>query len=266
MNNSRQSFLDPRLENILNTLTIGIVGVGGGGSHVVQQLSHMGFRNLLIVDPDVIESSNLTRLVGAEELDIQLGLQKTQIATRLAARVNGESSPMPFPADWKDVHKHLYMCDVIFGCVDTFREREQLEAFCRRLLTPYIDIGMTVQNLSGQNHIYGQVILSCPGDPCMKCMGFINDRVLREEANGYGHVGANPQVVWSNGVLASTAVSLMVGATTQWKASGLQSTYLEYDGNNDTLSHSSMMHLISTRQCPHFPEELGITPNKNLAA
>src|ERR1700730_12183464 len=38
----------------------------------------------------------------------------------------------------------LRRCDVIFGCVDSYRERDELERFMRRFLIPYIDIGMDV--------------------------------------------------------------------------------------------------------------------------
>ena len=35
---SRQSFLGPRAEQIIRPATVGVIGLGGGGSHVVQQL------------------------------------------------------------------------------------------------------------------------------------------------------------------------------------------------------------------------------------
>ncbi len=45
---------------------------------------------------------------------------------------------------------------------DSFIEREQLERFARRHLIPYIDIGMDVHELGGEQYflIGGQVILS----------------------------------------------------------------------------------------------------------
>src|SRR6266849_8531402 len=50
----------------------------------------------------------------------------------------------------------------------------------------------------------GQVIMSSPDGPCMRCMGFLTGEKLAAEAALYGNAGARPQVVWHNGVLAST--------------------------------------------------------------
>jgi hypothetical protein len=79
----------------------------------------------------------------------------------------------------------------------------------------YIDIGMDVHGKE-RPVIGGQVILSSPGGLCMKCMGFLTDEKLGQEAARYGNAGAHPQVVWPNGVLASTAVGLAVDLVADW--------------------------------------------------
>src|SRR3546814_11017151 len=61
----RQDFLGPDSDARLRAVTIGIVGLGGGGSHVVQQLAHLGIGGFVCVDPDIVADSNLNRLVGA---------------------------------------------------------------------------------------------------------------------------------------------------------------------------------------------------------
>jgi tRNA A37 threonylcarbamoyladenosine dehydratase len=45
MNNSfsRQSFLGPDSQQIIEAATVGVVGLGGGGSQIVQALAHIGF-------------------------------------------------------------------------------------------------------------------------------------------------------------------------------------------------------------------------------
>lgn len=59
-------------------------------------------------------------------------------------------------------------CDLIFGCVDSFAERAELEASCRRYLIPYLDIGMDVHQAGDEPPVMGgQVILSMPDGPCM---------------------------------------------------------------------------------------------------
>jgi hypothetical protein len=49
----------------LGDVTAGIVGVGGLGSLVAEQLARLGVTEFVLVDPDIVEESNLSRLVGA---------------------------------------------------------------------------------------------------------------------------------------------------------------------------------------------------------
>src|SRR5208282_851819 len=115
--------------------------------------------------------------------------------------------------------------------------REQLERFARRHLIPYIDIGMDVHDLGCSEFlIAGQVVLSMPGGPCLRCAGLITDERVAAEANRYGAAGGRPQVVWSNGVLASTAVGIVVQLLTPWSGKPPQFIYLDYDGNCGTVT------------------------------
>ena len=68
---SRQSFLGDHSEKFLKATTAGVIGLSGGGSHVCQQLAHIGVGNYVIVDPQVIEDTNLNRLVGGTAADIE---------------------------------------------------------------------------------------------------------------------------------------------------------------------------------------------------
>src|SRR6266568_7826983 len=42
-----------------------IVGVGGLGSHLVQQFALLGLGRITVIDPDIVEISNMNRLIGA---------------------------------------------------------------------------------------------------------------------------------------------------------------------------------------------------------
>ena len=155
---------------------------------------------------------------------------------------------------WHTCTDQLKTVDVIIGAMDSFKEREQLERFARRYLIPYIDIGMDVHDLGNDRYlISGQVILSTPGGPCLRCCGFITDHRIEQEANRYGAAGGRPQVVWSNGVLASTAIGLLAQVLTPWYPNLPAFAYLEYDGNRGTLSRSAHMEALEHRVCPHHP-------------
>jgi molybdopterin/thiamine biosynthesis adenylyltransferase len=252
----RQSFLGPQSDAILDGTTIGIVGLGGGGSHIAQQAAHMGIGGYVDADPDKIEDTNTNRLIGGTLADVAEARPKVEIAERMIRGLQPNARIISVPRDWHEAVDDLKLCDVIMGAVDGFKEREQLERFARRHLIPYIDVGMDVHDL-GKNGflVSGQVILSMPGGPCMRCCGFITDERLEEEARRYGAAGSRPQVVWSNGVLASTAVGLLTQLLTPWYPNPPAFVFLDYDGNKGTITRNSRMVLLESSICPHHPPD-----------
>jgi len=250
---ARQSFLGEFSESILTNLVVGLVGLGGGGSHFGQQLAHVGVGNHVLVDPDVVEESNLNRLVGATSEDAKSGVLKVKIAERLIKGINPFAHVQQIPAKWQVALDELRSCDVLVGCVDSFRQRDELERFARQSLIPYIDIGMDVHSYNDGYVVSGQVVLSSPGEICMRCMGIINDKLLAEEAKRYGDAGDRPQVIWPNGVLASTGVGVLVQLVTPWHNDPLSTAFLEYDGNTHTVQPSNRLRVLKGMKCPHHP-------------
>lgn len=250
----RQNFLGRDSTRALNGSRVAIVGLGGGGSHVVQQLVHLGIGEFVLVDPDVVEDTNLNRLVGATQHDAATSTPKVLVASRVIAGLNPLAKIWAKAMQWQACGTILRSCDVIFGCVDSIAERAQLETAARRYLIPYIDIGMDVHHVDEGFFIGGQVVLSLPGEPCLRCMGIVNDRSLEGEAGQYGSAGGRPQVVWSNGVLASIAVGLFVQLITPWYNVRELPALLEFDGNSHTVFPSAKLHYLTAMTCRHFPE------------
>ena len=250
----RQSFLGPDSDTVFDSATIGVVGLGGGGSHLVQQMAHMGIGGFLNVDPQTIEDTNTNRLIGGTLADVDAEFSKVDIAERLIRGLQPHARIISVRDSWHTCTDQLKTADVIIGAVDSFKDREQIERFARRYLIPYIDIGMDVHDLGdGRYLISGQVILSTPSGPCLRCCGFITDRRIEQEANRYGAAGARPQVVWSNGILASTAIGLLAQVLTPWYPNPPAFAYLEYDGNKGTVSRSAHMDALEHCACPHHP-------------
>lgn len=256
----RQSFLGSNSEDILKSLRVAIIGLGGGGSHIVQQLAHIGVGNLYLFDFDTIdeEGTNLNRLVGGTEADVRNGTLKVEIAKRLISGVDSSINVFTY-GSWQDSHEVLRQCDVIFGSVDSLLQRRDLESAARRFLIPYIDIGMDVNKVKDYFSISGQVVLSMPGQPCMQCLGILRESDLANEAGNYGAAGSRPQVIWSNGVLASFAVGVFMQLVTPWGNENGQTVLLEYDGNSQTVKPSNKLIYFSEIVCPHYStsQELG---------
>jgi molybdopterin-synthase adenylyltransferase len=249
--NLRQSFLGAHSNDRFHRFRVAIVGLGGGGSHIAQQCAHVGIGRYVIADGDVVEDKNLNRLIGATAQDVSDATSKWEVSSRLIKGVLPEAEIVVIKSRWQDEAAKLRDCDIVFGCIDGFGERAELETYCRRFLIPLIDIGMDVHALGGRYHVSGQVILSMPGSHCMRCMGFITDSRLEQEARRYGAAGGRPQVVWPNGVLASTAVGLAIGLVTPWSDQN-SSAYLEYDGDTHVMRPSNVLGVIADRPCTHF--------------
>src|SRR5438128_2848906 len=109
---SRQSFLGDGAQNALARVRIGIVGLGGGGSHIVQQLTHLGVRRFRLFDGDVVDESNLNRLVGATAADALPKTAKVEVAGRVIAAVCPQAEVVTHMGRWQDWPELLRGCDL----------------------------------------------------------------------------------------------------------------------------------------------------------
>lgn len=249
---SRQSFLGPCSEEALLQAYAAIAGLGGGGSHIAQQLAHVGVGNFLLLDDDHAEESNLNRLVGATYDDVVNETPKVDIARRLILGINPRANVLCFKSKWQEKAELLREVDVVFGCVDTLAGRRDLESAARRYLIPYIDIGMDVHRIADFHSISGQVVLSMPGRPCLRCMGILSETALASEASRYGSAGGKPQVVWPNGVLASTAVGIFMRLMSPWCDHHEETIYLEHEGDTGLVAASHRLSVIKDMKCEHY--------------
>lgn len=128
----RQSFLGSDSDERLDAVTVGLVGLGGGNSHVAQQLAHAGIGSFVLVDEDHISLTNLNRLIGGWWVDIRDRSAKVAIMRRMILAVNPRARVEVHRKPWQAVGEALRRCDVIVGGVDNVRSKDELDAFCRR--------------------------------------------------------------------------------------------------------------------------------------
>lgn len=259
----RQSLaIGPESDAKLAEAKVAIIGVSGGGSHVVQQLAHQGVGTLIPVDEQTVDESNLGRLVGAVHSDIDTTL-KVDVAYRVATGIDPSIRvvrvPERFPS--KRAVNELKDADIVVACLDRFDAREAVNAFCRRYLIPLIDIGIEIRSTGERLAIAdGQVIVSRPGQPCLRCW-FITDPVLerehRERPPGYDRspdAPGDPQVISMNGVLASEACNCALDLITGYSGGRRGSkSFWQYEGRSGQLEQCEMP--SHRQQCPACAEE-----------
>ena len=224
---------------LIRSLRIGVVGMGGLGSHVVQQLTHLGIGHVTVVAPDHVTAPNLSRLVGATRRDVWLRRRKTHLASRITRRLGGKtritkiSQPLIAPA----ATGHLLGCDLIFGCTDNQLSRTVLNTIAFQFYLPGIDLGVELQTAS----MGGRVTWLSPGGACLWCMGVLDPETVRveqlpaalrrhEEARGYiqGTDEPAPAVISINGVIASLGVTEMLARLTGFAGESSRSSLLLY--------------------------------------
>lgn len=206
----------------LSKLTVGIVGVGGTGSLVVEQLAHLGIKNYVLLDMDVVEESNLNRLVGATRHDI--GAPKVEVAKRQIQRLLPEANVSANQEDILELHvwRRLLDVDIVFCCVDAHGPRSLANRMAYQYLIPVIDMGTGLaRGAAGTLEIGGRVNYLSPEMPCLWCCqelsatkvrrDFYNER--EKKADPYfveGKGDSQPAVISVNGVVASLAVTMLL--------------------------------------------------------
>lgn len=157
----------------LSETHVAICGVGGVGAILAANIRGLGFREITLVDPDQVESSNLNRLVGAGMEDV--GANKVDVIAREIQRVRPETkvNALPLGVEHRDVQKTLRQADVLIAAVDGMSPRLELQVLAARFLKPLFDLGagISVRPDGSIKRMGSQIIAYLPGGPCLACQG-----------------------------------------------------------------------------------------------
>ncbi len=168
--------------DVLAELTVGVVGAGGTGSAVSEQLIRLGLRDLIVVDDDVITRTSPTRGYGSSVAD--LDTPKAEVIAELSRRIGlgGTVTPVTDGIASRDALGHLSGCDLIFGCTDNHSSRLVLNRFAYWHLVPLVDLGVAVSTDNGQfSGVHGRVTWVAPGTTCLLCRGRVDPTIASAE-------------------------------------------------------------------------------------
>ena len=132
-----------RTVRLLRGLRAGVVGCSGTGSVMIELLTRNSVGALVLVDPDIVESRNLNRIVGATEADAEGRCAKVSALERAVRRAGLGTAVDTCRSDTfnEEVVRALVDCDVLFGCVDSFAGRYHLDCLASAYLIPYFRRG-----------------------------------------------------------------------------------------------------------------------------
>jgi molybdopterin/thiamine biosynthesis adenylyltransferase len=211
---------------------VAVVGAGGLGTQIVQTLAHLGIGAITVVDPDIVEESNRSRIVGAQLEDAGVpdqtpdedgvvpaawaeaidncGIPKVEVLGRLVSEIDpsiyyrGIHEEIQAPAALGEV----VAADIIVTGTDTATSRRYVSEAAQQYLRPLFNAGtdIDVDENAGTRSIATSFQVSGTNRPCLDCMGVINeDRIdaegQDEEDLEYGLelvAGEQPSVITIN--------------------------------------------------------------------
>ncbi len=209
---------------------VAIVGYGGLGSHVGQQLAYLGTLRFTVIEPDTVEYSNLNRLVGAVPADAHGRVPKLDVADRTIKAINPSATVTCADVSVTRAGGSLSEVDVVFGAIDNDAARLALTELCSEQGLPYIDMATDTGELENGKLWFGGRVLIASGHGCLSCLGLFDQRELaraamtpdQREADDriYGVDRAmldasGPMVVSVNGIVASIAVTEYIALVTR---------------------------------------------------
>jgi molybdopterin/thiamine biosynthesis adenylyltransferase len=171
-------------QNKLESLDIGIVGLGGTGSAIAEQLVRMGIKKVRLVDHDQLEASNLSRVYGSQQNNLKKNNFKVDIVGKHLLSINNEIeiNTLKKSVQTKEALVFLSNCDIIFSCLDRHAPRAVINELSYQCFIPVIDVGVGLQRTK-QGVIDGiaRATIIGPGMPCLLCQNIVSPEMITAE-------------------------------------------------------------------------------------
>jgi molybdopterin/thiamine biosynthesis adenylyltransferase len=173
----------PDIQRLLGRLHIGVVGAGGTGSAVIEQLCRLGVGTLSVFDGELFDKSNATRVYGSRLSDENE--EKAAIQQKNIERIGFGTKINIVPKHITDeaAAKEMRNCDLLFGCTDKQAPRSTMVRLALFYLIPVIDTGVSIDSVDETiKGIYGRITTLFPEEACLFCRGRIDPATIRAES------------------------------------------------------------------------------------
>jgi hypothetical protein len=274
-------------QSILASATVGIIGLGGVGSLLVEYLARLGVGRFILIDPERIEGTNRPRVVGATRWDArtfftrapwpewlqrvvaQTATSKVRIASRVIRAANRHATIDALKADVLDpkVAAKLLDCDYLFLAADTMRARLLINAIIHQYLIPGVQVGSKVVHDKESGLITGVHSIVRPVTPesgCLWCNQLINRAKLQEEAQTERERQAQryvddktvvaPSVITLNAVGAAQSANDFMFYMTGLASPEASTAYMRFDPRKRGVSLDSPRRSWDCTECGTGPK------------
>jgi len=190
-----RSPLDARQRDALGTahdelrrLSVAVVGCGGIGSPLAEQITRMGVGRILLVDNDYLDTpSNVRRVFGSRVEDLNRPEPRSKVDVvgghLLNLGLNTQIDVCHGDVRIEPVFRRLLDVDVVLSCTDTHGSRAVLNDLASSYLLPVIDVGVRVGSRPGGSlcGLTSEIRVLTPMTPCLWCRGTISGDTIRVE-------------------------------------------------------------------------------------
>jgi molybdopterin/thiamine biosynthesis adenylyltransferase len=269
-------------QDILRGLTVGVIGVGGVGTLLVEYLARLGVGHLVLGDPDRVSITNIPRLPHATRFDARafltderrpdwmrrigerIALKKVDLAARICRRANPAMGVTKFFGDITDnsIARTFAACDFLFLAADSMQARLVFNALCMQYLIPGWQVGSKVvtNRTTGEvTDVYSVVRPVMPGAGCLMCNELISAAKLQEESLDVAtrerqryvddpEVVA-PSVITLNAIAASHAANEFLFSATGLAAPDLPAEYQRFVARDRVVISEEIQSRQVCREC-----------------
>ena len=210
--------------DILRQLRFMVVGLGGLGSFVAQELVRLGAKNLLLVDNDRVDRSNLNRQILYDLSDV--GKSKAMVAAQKLKKVAPDAKIEAFDTRLTKANGAYLVsrCDIVLDCSDNFETKKLLNRLCYASGRGLISAG--VGSWEGWVATFPFFKKDEEAIPCLECLFPGDLEALQELGNGN-----LPTAVTTVAVIGSIQVQEVVNLVSE-KGENLEGKTLIVDLRN----------------------------------
>lgn len=239
--------LGNQTQNYIESFKIGIVGLGGTGSSIAEQLVRMGVKDFILVDYDLFEPSNWSRVYGSTIKDISNQRLKTEIVASHIKLINPDVSCNIINKSvmTKEVLHTLASCDIVFSCLDRHAPRAVLNELSYQCYIPVIDVGVGL--IREENNVLGGSVRATiigPNLPCLYCQELIRSEMITAEHLSPDEYESRRAEGYVNDLEQN--VPSVISYTTLASSFGIN-LFLDYISGNNTTYISTLLFDINSK-------------------
>lgn len=127
--------------NILKNKTIMVIGLGGVGGHAFESLIRSGIENIIVIDNDIVDITNLNRQILAYQSNI--GKPKVEIAKQIAQNINPncQITSIQIFLDENNIEDIFNRpIDFVIDAIDTIKSKKIIIKKCIEKNIPFISV------------------------------------------------------------------------------------------------------------------------------